>query len=67
MTGVACDLRDMIKHSQEWARQRNLLSKSEVHGAMEWRIPTKKSFAWARVKGHKVMQSATIETQERWM
>lgn len=61
---VRGNLRAMISHSREWAKSRNLLAKSEVHGADEWKIPTKKEFAWKLLTGQKTSQSATFEVED---
>ena len=36
--------RDMITHSREWAAARGLVTKNEVHGDDEWRIPVMRGF-----------------------
>ena len=52
---LSCRLRDMIDHSKEWARQRGLIQKNEVHGREEWKIPTDREFSFA----NETSQSAT--------
>ena len=55
ISDTAC--REMIKNSRKWAMARNLLRKNEVHGAEEWRIPTKASFQHTATTG----QSSTFK------
>ena len=57
-TGVhpGLNLRDMIDHSKEWARQRGLLQKNPVHGREKWKIPTERTFEF----GNETEQTATV-------
>lgn len=57
-------LRAMIEHSKTWARSRGLLTCSEVHGAEEWRIPTKRTFAWTSQKGQITEQKGSFSLED---
>ena len=54
----------MITHSRQWALQRGLLEKNEVHGEEEWRIPKKRRFRHAETTGSEVNQRATATVQD---
>lgn len=55
----------MIEHSKEWARNRGLLWKNEVHGEDEWRIPLRRSFTATSTTGTETKEKASAVVQDR--
>ncbi len=62
-------LREMIDNSKEWAKQRGLLQRNEVHGKEEWKIPTDRTFSFenkntqsSSATGSMMVQDQTILT-----
>mmetsp|Transcript_40771 Transcript_40771/g.83315 ORF Transcript_40771/g.83315 Transcript_40771/m.83315 type:complete len:626 (+) Transcript_40771:52-1929(+) len=54
----------MIEHSRQWALQRGLVEKNEVHGEEEWRIPKKRRFKFKEQHGTEVTQRAGATFQD---
>ena len=61
---LASLLRQMIEHSRQWALQRGLVEKNEVHGEEEWRIPKKRRFKFKEQHGTEVTQRAGATFQD---
>ena len=51
----------MIKNAKEWAVARGLHRKNAVHGADEFKIPTREAFKHTDTE--RMMQTATASTQ----
>ena len=60
----AFQLRDMIENSKRWALARGLLRRNEVHGADEWRIPVRATFAFTAARGTSSTMRGTMELEE---
>ena len=56
--------REMISNSKKWAQARNLLRKNKVHGADEWRIPTKETFKHTATKGQSSRIKGAMDLEE---
>ena len=56
--------RSMIKNSKAWANARGLLTKSDIHGEEEWRLPTHKEFELVNKKGSSCVQNGAMEMED---
>lgn len=55
----------MIKNSREWARQRGLLQRNEVHGKEEWKIPTDREFEFANETAQESTARGSTQVEDR--
>lgn len=54
----------MIANSREWARQKGLLQRNEVHGKEEWKIPTNRSFSFNNEVSQQTEQRGTMAVED---
>lgn len=54
----------MIANSKEWARQRGLLQRNEVHGKEEWKIPTGRTFRFNNETSQETTSRGTMEVED---
>ena len=54
----------MIEHSKKWAAARGLVTKNEVHGEDEWRIPVHRNFEHKKVNRQSTTQSVNFVTKD---
>lgn len=61
---LVCQLREMIDNSKEWAKQRGLLQRNEVHGKEEWKIPTDRTFSFENKNAQSSSATGSMTVQD---
>ena len=54
----------MINNAKQWATARNLIRKSAIHGAEEYKVPTEESFSFEDIRAKEIEGSGSVEVED---
>ena len=56
--------REMVSHARQWALSRNLVRRSEVHGAEEFKVPVSSSYTFTETRRSETSGEAVMEVED---